>query len=383
MQLSQGYSQSTLRGQAYILLRFAAFAREHGAVKINDLPKYTHVFEKQFKIKVTRLKTYRLTCRFLGYLTEIGLLQSAKPKVPAPRFFKYVSVYICFLREQRGLSEESIIATESFCKKFLLFIYDSGCNKMAKLNRSVIHKFIVSEGESYARNTMQRHCSMLRGFLEYLYSSRKIRAPFSTIVIMPKIYQHEKCPRFLKDEEVRAMLSSVDQSTAIGKRNYAILLMLANYGVRGIEIARLQLDDIAWRSQKLYIRGRKAGNNSVYPLTPSVANAIVVYLKESRYPNSTHRQLFLNHVAPFRPITTVVVQQVVQKYLRLTGLDPEGRGAHVLRHSCAQRLLEEEFSIKVIGDYLGHRSLDTTQRYIKIDIKHLREVALNDGEDLL
>jgi site-specific recombinase XerD len=143
------------------------------------------------------------------------------------------------------------------------------------------------------------------------------------------------------------------------------------------------LEDIDWRSQKIYIRGRKAGNHSVYPLTPSVANAIVTYLKESRHPNSKHRKLFLNHVAPFRPITTVVVRQVVQKYLRLTGLDPEGRGAHVLRHSCAQRLLEEEFSIKVIGDYLGHRSLDTTQRYIKIDIKHLREVALNDGEDLL
>jgi site-specific recombinase XerD len=88
-------------------------------------------------------------------------------------------------------------------------------------------------------------------------------------------------------------------------------------------------------------------------------------------------------MAPFRPITTIVVREVVQKHLRLAGLDTEGRGAHVFRYSCAQRLFEEEFSIKVIGDYLGHRSLDTTQRYMKIDIKHLREVALNDGEDLL
>jgi site-specific recombinase XerD len=383
MEFSQGYAQSTLRGQAYILLRLAVFARECGAIQVGDLPKYTLSFERQFEKKATRLKIHRLIYRFLAYLTELGLLLSAKPKVPAPRFFKYVSAYSAFLREQRGLSEESILAIESYCKKFLLFIYDSGCNKMAKLNRSVIHRFIVSEGESYARNTMQRHCSTLRGFLEFLYSSGTIRAPFSTIVVMPKIYQHEKCPRFLKDEEVRALLSSVDQSTAIGKRNYAILLMLATYGVRGIEIARLQLDDIDWRSQKIHIRRRKAGNNSAYPLTPSVANAILVYLKESRHHNSTHRQLFLIHVAPFRPITTVVVQQVVQKHLRIAGLDPEGRGAHVLRHSCAQRLLEEEFSIKVIGDYLGHRSLDTTRRYIKIDIRHLREVALNDGEDLL
>jgi site-specific recombinase XerD len=382
-QLSQGYSKSTLAGQAYMLFRFAAFTKEHGAAKIEDLPRYVKIFVKHFEKKITRQKTFNLIGRFFQYLTEKGLLSSPKPKMPAPRFFKYVSAYAHFLREQRGLSEKSIDAIESYCKKFLLYIYDSGCNKMGKLNRSVIRQFIVTEGKHYSRQTMQRHCSTLRGFLEYLYSSNKIRAPFSTMIIMPKIYRHEKCPRFLKDDEIRAMLSSVDRNTAIGKRDFAILLILSNYGLRGIEIARLRLDDIEWRSQKIYIRRRKADNNSVYPLTPSVANAIVAYLKESRRNNSVHRQLFLNHMAPFRPITTIVVRDVVQKHLRLAGLDTEGRGAHALRYSCAQRLFEEEFSIKVIGDYLGHRSLDTTQRYMKIDIKHLREVALNDGEDLL
>ena len=379
---SQMYAKKTLFNEARMLLRFASFMRSRGSMNINDLPKYAKLFTESFESPKYRRNVRSLIDRYLRHLTNEGVIPSPKPKIPAPRFFKYISVYTQFLKEQRGISEKSIDGIKSYCVKFLLYIYDAGCNKMSKLNRCVIQQFIISEGHRYSRQTMRRYCSILRGFLSYLYASRMTKADFSAVVITPKVYKHEKCPSFLKEDEIRATLSAVDQSTTIGKRDYAILIMLSTYGLRGLEIVRLRLDDIDWRSEKIHIRRRKAGNNSIYPLAPTVAKAIISYLKNSRH-KSKHRELFISHRAPHRPVQTVAIRHIVQKYLRIAGIDTHLRGAHILRHSCAQRLFENDFSTKVIGDYLGHRNLETTQRYIKIDIKHLRQVALNDGEDIL
>jgi site-specific recombinase XerD len=178
------------------------------------------------------------------------------------------------------------------------------------------------------------------------------------------------------------VLSSIDRRTAIGKRNYAVIIVQVTYGLRGTEVVQLKLDDINWRKNAIYIRSRKSGNSCVYPLSISVGEAILSYLRHSR-PRNSHRHVFLSHLAPHAPIGSAAIQQILKKALRQTGLDANRVGAHTLRYSCAQHLFEKGFSIKTIGDYLGHRSLSSTQRYVKIDITHLREVAMNDGENLL
>jgi site-specific recombinase XerD len=291
-------------------------------------------------------------------------------------------MYEQFLNEQRGLSETSIEGIKGYCVKFLKWIYDAGITKMNKMNRHTISRFIICEGQYYGRQTMIRYCSILRGFLSYLYACGKIRADYSAVVVTPKMYKHERCPRFLSKEEVEAMLSSVDRQTDVGRRNHAILMLLSTYGLRGIEVTRLRLDDIDWRAETIYIQMRKAGNHSTYPLTPSVGDVILAYIEKGR-PKTRHRQLFLSCKAPYRPIGITAVRHAVKKHLRLAGFTPDRAGAHTFRYSCAQRLFEEDFSIKVIGDYLGHRNLGTTQRYVKIDLKHLRQVAINSGEELL
>jgi len=162
-----------------------------------------------------------------------------------------------------------------------------------------------------------------------------------------------------------------------------MLLMLTTYGLRSVEVIHLRLEDIDWRTNRLYIRKRKPGNSSVYPLSVSVGNAIVDYLRNGR-PENGYRSVFLSHRSPYRPFKNPsVVQVATKKYMHRAGFEMVGIGAHIFRYSCAQRLFEDNFELKVIGDYLGHRDLDTTRRYMKIDITHLREVALNYGEDLL
>jgi integrase len=153
--------------------------------------------------------------------------------------------------------------------------------------------------------------------------------------------------------------------------------------MRGIEVRRLRLDDIDWRQQQLHIRRRKAGNSTTYPLEPAVGEAIVDYLRNER-PISPFREVFLSRMPPFAPLlTTAALSRTVRMYLAAAGIRVERPGTHTFRYSCAQRLLEQKMPLKVIGDFLGHQDPDSTQRYLKIALEQLRDIALGDGEDLL
>ncbi|WP_198034102.1 site-specific integrase [Acidihalobacter ferrooxydans] len=178
------------------------------------------------------------------------------------------------------------------------------------------------------------------------------------------------------------VLEAVDRRSACGKRDYAMLLLLATYGLRACEVAALTLDDIDWRNERLKIRDRKAGNSTTYPLSTIVGAAIVDYLKNGR-PSTTHREVFMRCSAPLAPIGHAAVISRAGHFIRKAGISVPRAGSHVLRHSCVQRLLNAHFSLKQIADYVGHQNASSTQIYGKIAVEQLREVALGDGEDVL
>jgi integrase len=166
-------------------------------------------------------------------------------------------------------------------------------------------------------------------------------------------------------------------------RDYAMILLLATYGLRGIEVIRLCLDDIDWRRNLVHINSRKAGNNSIYPLSQSVSQALVTYLKHGR-PVSKERRIFLTHKAPYRPLAyTWALGDKVRQYMRLAGIKINRPGTHTFRYSCAQSLLKNSTPMKVISDYLGHTEPETTGQYIKIGVDALRQVACGDGEEVI
>jgi site-specific recombinase XerD len=376
------YSTGTLSNDAYYLCKFAEFVNGRDVQRTADILKWIEPFVGRYRRTTSRFVVRSVMDSFVAYLREEGSIPERCGRSPAPRFFKHVTAYELYLREQRGLAEKSIAEKKQYCTKFLNAIYERGVRKINRISPASIQDFVMAEGAKYCRVTMVSYCSMLRGFLAFLYASGKTRKDYAGLVITPPSHRHERAPRFLTRDEIESVLESVDRSGAIGQRNFAILLLLATYGLRGVEVARLRLDDIEWRAERIHFRSHKSEQKAIYPLIGSVAEALVTYLKTGR-PESAHRELFLTHFAPFRPIQTVTIRHVVKKHLRAVGLSTKGAGAHTLRYSCAQRLFEGDFSIKVVGDYLGHRSLGTTQRYVKIDLVHLREVALNDGEALL
>ncbi|MBI1830125.1 MAG: tyrosine-type recombinase/integrase [Planctomycetes bacterium] len=230
---------------------------------------------------------------------------------------------------------------------------------------------------------MRSRCDALRDFLGDLHRRGKTTVNLAGAVLAPRVYRHEQCPRFLTRAEIDAVLAVIDRQTPVGRRDYAMVLLLAVYGVRAIEVIHLCLDDLDWRRQLIHIRSRKAGNNTTYPLSVPVGEAILTYLRQDRLAGA-HREVFLTMVAPFTPLASGdCLANRVKEYMAKAGISVAKPGTHSFRYSCAQRLFEVGTPLKTIGDYLGHRNTSTTQRYTMIALDQLREVATGDGEDLL
>jgi len=174
--------------------------------------------------------------------------------------------------------------------------------------------------------------------------------------------------------------SEGDDPTAI--RDRAILLLLSVYGCRCGEVIRLRLEDLDWQQERIYFTRPKASRVQTYPLSRVVGDAILRYLREVR-PRSSYREVFLRLLAPIQPLQRAALWWVVSHRLRALGVTLHHKGPHALRHACATHLLEEGFTLKQIGDHLGHRRADTTRIYAKVDLTGLRQVADFNLGDLL
>ncbi len=179
------------------------------------------------------------------------------------------------------------------------------------------------------------------------------------------------------------MLAGVDRRTPAGKRDWAILMLLVTYGLRAREVAALTLDDIDWKRERLAIPERKAGHSTAFPLSASVGEALVDYLQHGR-PQTDSRRVFFRAVAPVEPIGHAAVTTRARHYLLKTGIEVPRPGSHTLRHTCVQRLVDADFTLKTIGDFVGHRSAQSTEIYAKVAVEPLRQVVLGgDGEEVL
>jgi site-specific recombinase XerD len=182
-------------------------------------------------------------------------------------------------------------------------------------------------------------------------------------------------PRGIAADQVRQLLISIDRSTAIGRRDYAILLLLARLGLRSGEVASLELDDIDWGAGQLTVRG-KSGQRNKLPLPTEVGKAIVAYLRRGR-PHSACRRVFLRAKAPIGGFRGQCgIGSIVRHSLQRAGINAPTTGAHQFRHGLATEMLRQGASLSEIGDLLGHRHPETTKIYTKVDLNALRTLVL-------
>ena len=186
----------------------------------------------------------------------------------------------------------------------------------------------------------------------------------------------------LAPEEIDRVLAALDRSCAVGRRDYAVLLLAIRYGMRPSDIRQLRLDDVQWRQGLIALRQAKTGRPLTLPLLPEIADALARYLRDGR-PQTVAREMFVRHRAPFEPfVPTNNLSAILRPVLRRAGLDqrPGRRGLYVFRHTLASRLLAADSPLKTIADVLGHQSTDTTMEYASIDLAALRRVALSEAE---
>ncbi len=286
--------------------------------------------------------------------------------------------YDAWMADLRGLSPSTREHGRTEARLLLRWLCDHG-KTVPTLSVADLDAYVAWRGSLMRRTSKALMVSTLRGVLRYLHGSGRMPVDLAGAIDGPPIYALEGIPSTIRREDIeRALKAARCDRSPLGRRDYAILMLLSTYGLRSGEIRALRLSDIDWRHERLRIRHAKTGAYSELPLLRGPADALLDYLKYAR-PATTVREVFLRALAPYRPITSsAALCGVVSRRLRAVGVTLTGkRGAHVLRHSRAVSLLRGGVPIKVIGDVLGHRSERSTAVYLKLATEDLRAVALD------
>lgn len=387
------YSNKTVLRRIPLLVAFGEFANAHGAAEVAQLAEHVEPFVQVWIAQHARRKRAARARKWVGELARNAVRQMlrlaipgyiglGRPHRPTNPFKSQAPHFIAYLTEEKGLRPRTLYQYRFHLHQFAAYLRRIGLKDLAHLSPKVLSGFVADYGPRVAWPTLRNACGTLRVFVRYLYRERVLPKDLSSVVEFPQSYRLSGIPRSIGWEQVEQVLAGVDRRSPCGKRDYAMLLLLATYGLRGCEVAALTLDDIDWRNDRLKIRERKAGNSTAYPLSAVVGAAIVDYLKTGR-PVSKDRQVFLRAMAPLVPISSAAVTCRAAYYIRKAGITVPHPGSHTLRHSCVQRLVNANFSLKHIGDYVGHRNASSTQIYGKVAIEALREVAQGDGEEVL
>lgn len=386
----QNYAARNVFFRVPVLVHFGEFARKSGATKLDELPAQIEPFIADW-----------LSHRKQGYSESDCWVAAREVRNPihqllrlilpqygcdiggkADPFGDVVPGFFEFLRRERGLREATLVQYRHYLQLLQDYLQGLGRPLLPDLPPAAISAFITKSGEARDKRSVQSLCSILKVFFRYLYRVNLMTRDLGKSIESPRHYRLSNLPRSITWEEVEGMLLKVDRRSAVGKRDYATLLLLVTYGLRAREIAALTLDDIDWKRDRIDIRGRKAGHSTAYPLDPTVGEAILDYLKQGR-PKTSERALFIGAYAPFTPLSYVAVSQRAKRYICKAGIKVSRPGSHTLRHTCVQRLVDSGFSLKTIGDFIGHRTPDATKIYAKVNIAALRLVALGDGEEVL
>lgn len=292
--------------------------------------------------------------------------------------------YETWLREERGLSQASIDALLWEARCFLTWQLDrGGVEGLAGLNVGDIDSYMDLRSAKLSRTSLKCAAERLRSLLRYLHRTARAAPDLSPHIIAPRLYAYEGVPSILERDQITALLANTSKDqTAAGLRDYAILQVLATYGLRSGEVRNMRIQDIDWRTEVVRIHHSKTQAYTLLPLMDSVGEAILTYLQSGR-PATDAREIFLRTRAPYRKLDKLY--SLVRRRLRDAGIKPSGKcGPHIFRHARATELLRAAVPKKVIGDLLGHRSSASTEPYLKLATEDLRAVALDvPGREVL
>ena len=314
--------------------------------------------------------------RFGDYLVSVGILPPP-PAPPPPAYHRLLEEHLAWLKDDCGRSALTVTARRRYLTLFFEWLGPERLkpDRLSELSPHTLQEFLVG----YARgcNGFQpvAVATALRGFCRFCFLRGYIRRDLSPAI--PSFVRHRLSgiPRGITADDAHRLLHSIERNTPLGRRDYAIVQLLHTYGVRAGQVSRLRLADIEWSAGQIRFPALKGGKTIADPLTDEVAESLLDYLQRGRAPYSCP-EVFLTARYGAHPISSTLISTMVGRRLESAGIQMSPRGAHVFRHGFATRLLAAGQSLKTIADWLGHRDIQTTAIYAKVDFRTLASVAL-------
>jgi len=314
--------------------------------------------------------------RFLTFLAPLGVVKPRRDATLDDTVRgRLKRDYEAYLRHQRGLSESTICHSWRVADRFLTFRFGQEVGELAAITATDIGAFLQHLTTRQPPRRDKALASRLRNFFRYLFQAGNTTANLA--VGIPSVAQRygTRLPRHLTPAQVDLLVEAVRTDPASGRRNYAMVLLIARLGLRAPEVIALQIDDIDWRSGEILVRGKGQRHDRV-PLPPEVGAALAEYIRHDR--TTTSRALFVTERAPHQAFKDgQVLNAILKNAFTSTGLTPPAPyvGSHMLRHSLATTLVQRGASLEEISDMLRHRSRASTMLYAKLDIDGLRSIA--------
>ena len=372
----QGYAIYTLRRHIQIAADFSRWLAQNKVrrqwVSSKHTAQYLHARARRVLIRdgdATAL------IHLLGFLRGEAAIATEKIRRcrlrPAQRCTRAFEQY---LQDERALAQATIAYYGAFVGDFLKDRFGNGAAPLSRLHaRDVVH-FVQRRAPRLGLKRAKMLTTALRSFLQFARYRGDVQLDLAAAVPTVANWSMSGIPRAIAPDQVRRLLARINRGTAVGRRDYAILLLLARLGLRACEVACLDLEDIDWKAGIVTVHG-KGGRQVDLPLPADVGAAIAGYLQQGR-PDGTCRRLFLRARAPNRGFRPSAVGCMVRRAILRHGIDAPTYGAHQFRHGFATDMLRHGASLAEIGELLGHRHPDTTKIYTKVDLPALRTLAV-------
>ena len=380
----EGYSSATIERMAWALLIVAGIVQRAGG----------SITPEQLRSALLQCVRPKSPGRPPSPHTVKLILQSGEPWLrsmgalitepePPQRFAPELFAFGEYMRVEQGLSPATIASRDEAIRWFCGSL-PPGLRSLGSITIAHIDAFLETKAcHGWSRRSLYALGNRLRTFFCYAACQGWCRSDLAPSIALPHLYALEDVPRAPSTEQIDRLLEGIASSDVpVDIRDHAVLSLLIHYGLRRGEVERLTLDDLNWAAETIHITRPKMRRAQSYPMSVPVGEAILQYLRRAR-PRSLHRSLFLTIQAPIRPLSGPSISWMVRTRLTKQGVQLEARGAHCLRHACAGQLLDAGFTLKQIADHLGHRSMETTRIYTKIDLRGLRQVADFDLGGLL
>ena len=311
--------------------------------------------------------------RFLQHHGVVRQRHTVGPPVPLDQWLAEYDVY---LERVVGLAIGTRQGARALARRFITSCFGLAAPDWPSLTAPMVTAFVCQEAAKRQGGGRKRPAVVVRSFLRFLVFRGEIRSGLEAAALTPPQWTHAALPARLTSQEVEQLLATYEDGTASNLRNRAMLLLLARLGLRAHEVVSLCLDDIDWADGRLGIRPGKTHRARSLPLPQDVGCAVVAYVQNGR-PQSPHRQVFLQCRPPFQPLTHRAVWWMVRHAFQRAGMAIRPRtGSHLFRHTVASHMLNHGASFKEVADVLGHRSLQTTGIYAKLELDALAAVAL-------